>query len=176
MKFLKILLIAFISITITSCGDNESEPAFVLSNANIAGSYNISNLSVSTDITTTSNNIAIKVATASTKGDLFKVDVEMNANGTYSMKGSYTTTYKLTPVVGTAVETRDIINIDNSGNYTINTSNNTITFSNAIVDNLAGTLEVMIFNETNFSLFQEMDVTVSNNVEKITTNIAFTRK
>lgn len=177
MKNVKILFLLVIVAVLNGCSSNgDDTPAFPLSNANIAGSYNISNLNVSTDITTTSNNIPIKVATASTQGDLFKVDVEMFANGTYTMKGSYTIVYKLTPVVGTPVETRDIINIDNSGNFTLNTVNNTITFSGAVIQGLSGTLDFEVFNASGFSLFQEIDVDVNNNVENITTNISFTRK
>lgn len=174
LKYTFILFITFITFGCSSDGDNA--PSFTLSTSNIAGSYNISGLNVSTDITTSSNNIPIKVATASTNGDLFKVDVEMMPNGTYTMKGSYTTEYKLTPVVGNPVETRDIVNIDNSGSFTINTTNKTITFSGAVIQNLSGTLEVKVFNETGFSLFQEIDVNASSNVENITTNISFTRK
>ena len=36
-------LIAFISITISSCSDSNDAPVFVLSNATIAGTYNMSN-------------------------------------------------------------------------------------------------------------------------------------
>jgi hypothetical protein len=176
MKSFKFILFLFISIAFLSCGDDDKTPAYVLSNENIAGSYNISNLSVSTDITTTTNNISIKVATASTEGDLFQVDVKILANGTYSMKGSYTTIYRLTPVTGQSVETRNIINIDNSGDFTINPSNNSITFSSGIVEGLFGTLEVQVFNENSFSLFQEIDIPVGNNIEKATTNIGFIRK
>jgi hypothetical protein len=177
MKNLTYILVFFLSVSFFSCSDDSSnEPAFVLSNANIAGNYDINNLSISTDITTTSNNISIPVATASTNGNLFKVDVVLNVNGTYTMKGSYTTVYELKPVVGDAVKTEDIIIIDNSGNYTINTTNNTITFSNALVNDLSGTLEVKVFNQTSFSLFQEKDVPIGNNIEKVTTNIGFTRK
>lgn len=177
MKNLKYILVLFLSVSFFSCSDDSSsEPPFILSNANIAGSYIINNLSISTDITTSSNGIPIKVATASTQGDLFKVDVELLTNGTYTMKGSYTTVYKLTPVAGNAVETRDIINIDNSGDFTINAVDETITFSNALIKDLTGTLEVKVFNKTSFSLFQEIDVPVAGNVEKISTNIGFTRQ
>ncbi len=177
MKNFTYVLALFISITLISCGDDaESGPSFILSNENIAGNYTISNLSISTDITTTTNGFPVKVATASTEGDLFKVDVEMFANGTYSMIGSYTTVYKLTPVVGNAVETRDIITINNSGNFTIDTANNTITFSGDLIKNLTGTLKVEVFNQNSFSLFQEIDVPTNGNVEKISTDIGFTRK
>lgn len=176
MKNLKFILFLFISATLLSCGDDENAPTFVLSNANIAGSYDISNLSVSTDITTTVNDLPLKIGTASTVGDLFKVNVEMFADGTYTMDGSYTTTYKLTSVAGDVTEIRDIIDIDNTGDFTINTSNNTITFSNGIVKDLSGTLEVQVFNENSFSLFQETEVAFNDRSEKIATNIGFTRK
>lgn len=176
MKNLKFILFLFISAALLSCGDDNNTPAFPLSNANIAGEYNISNLNVSTDITTTLNGLPIQVATASATGDIFQVDVVMNSNGTYSMKGSYSVVAKLTPVVGNSVETREIINIDNSGNFTLNTTNNTISFSEALVKDLTGTLEVQLFNATNFSLFQEVDITVGSNIETVATNIAFSRK
>jgi hypothetical protein len=176
MKNLKFILFLCISVTILSCGDDNNTPSYVLSNENIAGSYDIANLNISTNITTTTNSIPITVATASTVGNLFKVDVEMFANGTYTMVGSYTTTYKLTPVVGNATEIEDIVNIDNSGNFTINTTSNTITFSNGLLEDLSGTFEVQVFNENSFNLYQEVDVNVLNNVEAITTNIGFTRK
>lgn len=79
------------------------------------------------------------------------------------------------PVVGNAVETQEIINISNTGTFTLNTNSNTITFSDGLVKDLNGTLEVRTFNETSFSLFQETDLNVSNNVENIETSIAFVR-
>ncbi|NVJ88075.1 MAG: hypothetical protein HWD82_01345 [Flavobacteriaceae bacterium] len=82
---------------------------------------------------------------------------------------------RLVPVVGNAVETQEIINISNTGTFTLNTNSNTITFSDGLVKDLNGTLEVRTFNETSFSLFQETDLNVSNNVENIETSIAFVR-
>jgi hypothetical protein len=176
MKNLKLILFLFISASLLSCGDDNNTPAFPLSNVNIAGNYDISNLVVSTDITTTLNGVPLKIGTATTTGDLFKVDVVMNADGTYNVEGSYTVIARLAPVVGNPVETRDIIDIENSGTFTLNTTNNTITFSEGLVRDLTGTLEVQLFNETSFSLFQEVDVTVGSNTESISTNIAFSRK
>ena len=47
MKNIKFILFLFLSITILSCSDNDnSVPAFALSNANIAGTYNMSSFNI----------------------------------------------------------------------------------------------------------------------------------
>ena len=176
MKSIKTLFLLFFSITLINCSDDNATPAYLLSYENIAGTYNVQNLSVSTDITTSSNGFDIKVGSASLTGDTFQIDLVMNVNGTYSAKGAYRTLYKLTPVAGNGFEETKIINIDNSGNYTLNTTTNKITFSGDLLKDLKGSLNINTFNETSFSLFQEIDVPVNSNVEKVTTNIAFVRK
>lgn len=177
MKIFKNLLIVLFAIAIASCSSNNTtNEIYSLTNANIAGNYNIQNFNFETDITTTSNNIPIKVATATATGDTFQVDLIMNQNGTYTAKGAYRIVARLTPVVGNSTETIEIINIDNSGNFTLNTVNNTITFSGDLLKNLSGEMKVETFKSNSFSLFQEIDVNVGSNVENISTNISFIRK
>ncbi|WP_299014509.1 hypothetical protein [uncultured Polaribacter sp.] len=178
-KITSVFVLLLAIITISSCSsssDSNNEPAFILSNTNIVGSYAITNLNISTDITTTSNGFPIKVATATTEGDLFKLNLELAANGTYTMVGSYTILYKLDPVVGDSFEERDIIeDIDFAGTFSVNEADNTITFSGGLLPNLSGTLEVKNFNEDSFSLYQEIEVPVNSNVEEVTTYITFER-
>lgn len=177
MKILKSLFVLFIAISLSSCSSETSAPTYPLSLANIAGTYNIQSLSVSTDInTTTSNGLSIKVATASLVGDIFQIDLVMNTDGTYTAKGAYTTTYRLSPVAGPGVEEVKIVNIDYSGNFALNTVDNRITFSGGLLQDLSGTLEFQTFNETSFSLFQEIDLNVGSNVETAKTAVSFIRK
>lgn len=175
MKFLKSLLILTMVITFANCSESDSAPIYPLSYENIAGTYNVQSFSYKTDVIATTNGIPITIATASAVGDTFQIDLTLNVDGTYTIQGAYRVEIRLVPVVGNAVETQEIINISNTGTFTLNTNNNTITFSDGLVKDLNGTLEVRTFNETSFSLFQETDLNVSNNVENIETSIAFVR-
>ena len=88
MKSIKIFLLLLVSITLTNCGDNNEEPAYPLTYENISGTYNIQSLSIDTETTTLVGIIPV-TAKANGVGDTFQVDMILNTDKTYSIKGEH---------------------------------------------------------------------------------------
>ena len=55
MKNIKLLLLAFVAIAATSCGDDDDSPGFELNQENVAGTYTITSLSAEATETETLN-------------------------------------------------------------------------------------------------------------------------
>jgi hypothetical protein len=183
MKFLKLILVLFITVSITSCSDETSEPPYTLSNANIAGTYNINNLSIDTKVTSSTIvagvDVPFTVATSKSTGDTFKVSFILKSNGTYTINGAYTITSIVTPAVGNPISSDDIIvfpDSGDSGTYNLNIIDNTITFTSSSGDFLEGTLNVVTFNETTISLSQELEEIEDAITTEFNSNITFIRE
>jgi hypothetical protein len=181
MKLLKCILILFITITITSCGDEEGGvPLFGLSNANIAGTYNINSLSLDTKVTSVTVvsgiSVPFTVATSTSTGDTFQVDFVLNVNGTYTASGQYRVVSTITPAVGNPLTNNEIINFTDSGSYQLNTINNTITLTPSTGDFIEGILNIVTFNETTVSLTQELEEEEDLVTTKVNAAVSFTRQ
>lgn len=184
MKIFKFILVLFVTVSITSCSDETSEPPYTLSNANIAGTYNINNLSINTKVTSSTIvagvEVPFTVATSKSTGDIFKVTFILKSNGTYTVNGSYTITSIVTPAVGNPISSDDIIRFPDagdSGTYKLDTIDNTITFtSSSSGDFLEGTLNVVTFNETTISLSQELEEIEDAITTEFNSNISFIRE
>ena len=176
MKFFKFILVLLITVSITGCSNNNSnEPLFVLSNANIAGTYDVTSHSLNTAISTTSNGITFEVGSIEANGDTFQLDLVMKSNGTFTLNGAYRVVAVTKFVSGDQVDKTEIINIDSSGKFSINSLENTITFSGT-EGLLKGALDVTVFNENFFSLSKEEEVTDGNETLDVSTRISFTRQ
>jgi hypothetical protein len=176
MKNLKFILFLLVSAIILSCSDDNSEPPFILSNANIAGTYNISSLSIDAKATAVTSGIPVTISNATTVGDTFQFNFVLNANGNYTASGQYRILSTVTPIGSSPITDISIINTDDSGTYQINSSNNTITFTSSTGDFIEGTLNVVIFNENTFSLAQEIEEVDGPITNTINASISFTRQ
>lgn len=176
MKIFKFILTLCITASIVSCSNSSSlEPTITLSNANIAGTYDISKLIVNSTISTTTNGVTFDVGTINVVGDSFQVDLVMNANGTFTSSGAYRIITKTNLISGDQFEDIEIVTLDGSGNYTINTTNSTITFSGT-EDLLEGTLNVATFNETTVVLEKEEEIIEGNNTIDASGNFTLVRQ
>ena len=180
MKFLKYVLILLISVSITSCGDESSDPPFMLSAANIAGSYAINSFSIDTKVTSVTEvsgvSVPFTVATSTSTGDTFQVDFVLNVNGTYTASGLYRIVSVVTPTVGSQLTNSEIISFTDSGSYQLNTTNNTLTIISSTGDFIEGTMDIVTFNETTVSLSQETEVELDAITTEINARISFIRK
>ena len=181
MKFFKFILVLLIAVSITGCSNNDSnEPLFVLSNDNISGTYNINSFNIETNVTSVTDvagvEVPFTVATSTSEGDTFQVIFVLNANGSYTASGQYRVVSVVIPAVGSQFTNTEIIDFTDSGSYSLNTVNNTITFTSVQGDFLNGELEVVTFNETSFSLSQEEEEVVDKVTTEIKANISFIRQ
>jgi len=103
------------------------------------------------------------------------VDVVFNANGTYTAGGQYRVTSTVTPVATPPVTNTEIIVFNNSGSYSINTDENTITFMVHDQALLSCTFNVADFNENSISLAQQVEETVGDITSLINMNISLER-
>jgi hypothetical protein len=177
MKTLKLILFAVITSTILSCADNSTEPELILSNESLAGNYDIAVLDSDLETSTVVADVPVTVANASLVGDTFQVDVIINADGTFSAGGQYRVVSTITPVGTAPITETEIITLDrSSGSYILNTLQNTITFSSQDMSLLEGTFNVIVFNETTFTLNQQVEETLGDLTVKANVNLSLERK
>ena len=175
MKIFKLTLIAFITTTILSCSDNSNEPELDLTNESLAGNYNITILSIDIESSAEVAGVPVTISNTTIDGDTFQVDVVFNTNGTYTAGGQYRVTSTVTPVAKAPVTNTEIIVFNNSGSYSINTDENTITFMVQDQALLSGTFNVADFNENSISLAQQVEETVGDITSLINMNISLER-
>ena len=177
MNKLKYILFAVITSTILSCADNSTEPELILSNESLAGNYDITILNSDIETSTVVANVPVTVANASLVGDTFQVDVVINADGTFSAGGQYRVVSTITPVGSDAITETEILTFEpTSGSYILNTLDNTITFSSQDVSLLEGTFNVIVFNETTFTLNQQVEEIVGDLTVRANVNLSLERK
>ena len=177
MKTLKFILFAVISLTILSCADNSTEPELILSNESLAGNYNVTVLDSDIETSTIVANVPVTVANARLVGDTFQVDVVINADGTFSAGGQYRVVSTITPVGTPPITETEILTFEStSGSYILNTLDNTITFSSQDVSLLEGTFNVIVFNETTFTLNQQVEEIVGDLTVRANVNLSLERK
>jgi len=143
----RIACILFISVfVITSCESDDDNNAFVLNNANIAGTYNLTAFSGTARETDTSGGRTDTVLQTIVGGNFNNATVTFNANGTVSSTGSYTSV--LTTVEDGFTDTETTIDsTDISGSYTI--TGNSIRIS-SLMD--ATTITILDFSRTGLKL------------------------
>lgn len=177
MNKLKYIFFAVITLTLLSCADNSTEPELILSNESLAGNYDITVLNSDIETSTVVANVPVTIANASLVGDTFQVDVVINADGTFSAGGQYRVVSTITPVGSDTITETEIVTFEPaSGSYTLNTLENTITFSTQDVSLLEGTFNVIVFNETTFTLNQQVEEVVGDLTVRANVNLSLERK
>ena len=180
MKILKFIFFLSFILLITSCSDDNADTTpFILSNENIIGTYNISELNIETKVTSTTDVagvlIPFTVATSISNGDIFQFAFVLNSDGTFSASGQFVIETEVTPATGDVVTNQEILNNINSGTYTLNSENAKITFVSSTGDFLEGTYNILIFNKTTLSLNQEIEELSGAITNEINTSISFIR-
>jgi hypothetical protein len=180
MKLLKFIFFLSFIVLFTNCSDdNAYATPFILSNENIVGTYNISELNIETKVTSTTDVagvlIPFTVATSTSNGDIFQFAFVLNSDGTFSASGQFVLETEVTPATGDVVTNQEILNNINSGTYTLNSENAKITFVSSTGDFLEGTYNILIFNKTTLSLNQEIEELSGAITNEINTSISFIR-
>ncbi len=174
---MKNILIAFMAVaTLVACksDDDNAEAAFVLTNANLAGDYDLSFLTVNAEVTQPFAG-ALVTAVINGQGDTFQATANFTNNGTFVLDGPFRIATTVT-VNGDVTETPVIVDLDNeSGRYTIGGNADTIVFTGIVdvqinqdvaIDLFNGAWTVTLFNEDEIRL-QKMENTVIDDVETV---------
>ena len=83
----------------------------------------------------------------------------------------------ITPVGTPPITETEILTFEStSGSYILNTLDNTITFSSQDVSLLEGTFNVIVFNETTFTLNQQLEEIVGDLPVRANVNLSLERK
>ncbi len=178
MKNLKTILIAFMAMaTLVACkgDDDNAEAAFVLTNANLAGDYDLSFLSVNADITQLIAGVPV-TAVINGQGDILQTTANFTNNGTFVLDGLFSIETTVTVNGGTPTETPVIVDLENeTGTYTIGGNADTIVFTGIAdvqvnptvsIDLFNGAWDVTLFNENEIRL-QKMENTTIDDVDTV---------
>ena len=148
MKFLKILFVLFVVISITSCSSDDEVIQYDLNNANLsAGSFDLNYLSSYTTATVDINGLEIISEFAAT-GETFQFTITFFENGTYIANGQYVV-IQTTTVSGQITEEDIYIeDVDNEeGTYVANDGAMQLVMDGNIFD-------VTLFNANELRLVQ----------------------
>lgn len=152
MKFSKILLLLVITLSIVSCKNNDDTVAFILSNANIAGTHDLKYFTRNEVVTGTVGSQTITV-TNNTTADTYQAQVTFTGAGAYTLSGEFRTT--TTSSLGTPPVVLIVV-LNESGTYQVNDAAKTI-----VMTEQGGTLgdsdinTVTLFNETELRVTYE---------------------
>ncbi|WP_159949521.1 hypothetical protein [Polaribacter septentrionalilitoris] len=154
MKSVKYFLVLFLAFNILGCDSSDNEPIFVLSKANLIGTYSMESMTLNTKTTTEVVSGFPFVVNANSVGSLFQVDLIFNSDDTYSIKGEYAVKTTTTSIGSSPIVNEQIIVIDEAGTYAVDNSDGTISFTNQNAELLTGKLTVSGISETKLLLTQ----------------------
>lgn len=141
MKLFKLLAILFISVSIVSCGGDDS-PSFDLSTANLAGTYDLTAFESESVTQITASGSTIELGRETGFGDSFD-DAELIFSGNrFTFTGDYRIVSE-TIKNGETTEDTDIINLDDNGTFSLDLTDKEITFNGG--ENLNGVYNVDVF-------------------------------
>jgi hypothetical protein len=155
MKKITLFLVMAISVMTISCSndDDSSEPAGpTLTPALLAGTYNL-NFYESEEVIQEEVTGGTATTTISEVGDTFGTsNIVFDANGTYTVNFQYRVTRTTQLESNDPVEETEIITNSDTGNYSVNDTNQTLT-----IDGETG--DVTLFNDSQLRLlFESTDV------------------
>lgn len=176
MKPTKILLILLISLSVVSCkkDDNGGGNSFLLTNANLAGLYDVAFLLATIDQIIDVNGIPVD-SNITAEGSTFQVDIIFNEDGTYTAEGQYLLTVTTTVAGQTEIDT-EIIVLDEGGTYTLNANAQTIFLSGSGGELGSGNFDIILFNETQLQIMQEETIMTNGVTSDLLTEYHFVRQ
>lgn len=101
----------------------------------------------------------------------------LNTDGTYTANGLHGFVSTISPTPQSGQPNPETIQVDAAGTFTVNSSANTITFSQTKGDFILGTFNITTFSENSLVMFQEVVDNQSVGISlKTTTGIALSRQ
>lgn len=172
MKILKFFLLAITIVSFTACSSSDDSSDGVVSvkltNANLAGDYELVLYEgeIVTSVTATGG------ATVVTERETFSGETftnaifSFNADGTYIFSGSYVRKTKVNVTGQSPVTTEEVVTIDESGFYSLNNANRTISLDGDVAD-------VDLFNGTKLKVSGSSEETFQGTTESETFRYKF---
>lgn len=172
MKKITLFLVMAISVMTISCSndDDSSEPAGpTLTPALLAGTYNL-NFYESEEVIQEEVTGGTATTTISEVGDTFgSSNIVFDTNGTYTVNFQYRVTRTTQLENNDPVEETEIITNSDTGNYSVNDTNQTIT-----IDGETG--DVTLFNDSQLRLLFESTDVEADDTSTFTSELRFARQ
>lgn len=169
MKLTKLIFLFTLAIAAVGCNkdDDNTEP-YKLNTTNFVDTYKMKFLEVKISETVTFSNGTTSTSTSTTVGSVFQnVNFVFDSNNSYTANGLFNTVTTVKNADGTTtVGDTVIVNLDESGTYSLNTTNEVVTTTNQDGDVVA--FDITKYTENEMNLFSEVEIT-SNNSTTITT-------
>ena len=148
MKLLKNIFALIIIVSLASCSSDDDNNAYLLTNENVAGTYDVVLLNTKEVQTTDVNGVDIITETTTT-GSTFQLEILFSENGNVLMDGEYVVNYRVVVAGQLVEEDTEIIVIDSvESNYTTNNTSMTLVLDGEVYD-------VTVFNSNEIRLTLE---------------------
>lgn len=170
MKISKLFFIAIVLLGFTACSSDDDSPNVELNSEGVVGSYNLVFLqSTFEESQTASNGSNVVIETETCTGDTFTdAVIVFNSNGSYVITGSYRESCTVV-IQGESTTESQISSVDDSGPFSVDTENRTITLDGIVYD-------VTLFNGINLNLiFNEVD-DFNGDIETSTGELRFVKQ
>lgn len=176
MKLIKYLMIICFFFSFLSCTEKKELPELPFSESNIIGSFKIQEINEKITTTVVTSGIEVEVAKTKSRADTFEVEFILNNDNTYTVSGAYRKINTVTPTGKSSETSATIITITDSGIFSVDETENKVTFSSQTKAFLEGTYLVTDFSEQRFAL-QKDEVTVQDQITAISDiEISFVRQ
>ncbi len=180
MKLTKLIFLFALTIATVSCSKNDDNDNYVpdpyrLTISNFVDTYKLKFLELKVVETITFGNGTTSTSSSTTVGSVFQnVSFVFNSNNSYTANGLFNTVTTVTNADGsTIVGDTVIVNLDESGTYTLNTTNSklTVTDSNGKVTSF----EIKDYTETGMTLYATETIILNNSSTTTTLEYRFSR-
>ena len=177
MKNLKIAFLLLVVATFGSCNDDDPiTVALDFNIQNVSGNYGINSFNANLTNSAITQGTSVIISTATKTGGIFQIDLTLNPDGTYTAAGDYSVETVVTPVSGNQTIDQTIINVNNTGTFTISTTGpRTITFTATTGTFLNGEYRVNLLDEDTLTIIQDKSETIGGITTQTITNIIFQR-
>ncbi|MDP2687844.1 MAG: hypothetical protein Q8O62_11515 [Aequorivita sp.] len=176
MKLAKMIFLFTLAILAVGCNkDDDNTESYKLSTTNFVDTYKMNFLEVKISETITFSNGTTSTSTSTTVGSVFQnVNFAFNANNNYTATGLFNTVTTVKEADGTiTVGDTVIVDLDESGTYSLNTTNKVVTLTDQ--DGNIVAFDITKYTENEMNLFSEIETTSNNSTITTTTEFRFSR-
>lgn len=163
MKTARTILFFCFAILVFSCTEKEEAIKLSFSKDVVLGTFNIASINEEIEDTVLTSGVEVNVSKTKSRADTFEVDFTLNTDNTYTASGKYRKIITVTPTGLSSETSATIIVFSDSGTFSLNENENTITFDASSEEFLNGTYLVTSFDGSSFSL-QKEEVTVIDQI------------
>ncbi|MDB2385586.1 hypothetical protein N9V96_03865 [Polaribacter sp.] len=172
MKSTQKILLFCITLLLLNCSEKEDMPTILFSKDIVIGTFDIQNIDEEIEATVITSDIEVEVSNTKSTADTFEVSFILNNDNSYTASGKYRKISTVSPTGQSSTTSATIIVFSDSGTFSVDENENTITFFATTQEFLNGTYLVADFEEDSFTL-QKETVTVDAQITS-TSNLEIT--